>query len=89
MSHIGALPRLAAVQPLSGLGCCEGFWIELQPKPVGQPGQIVEDADDVRDFKNRLIVEAQLAQRPPVLGGHPRGHRAELLGYIVQCAIAI
>jgi len=40
---------------------------------------MIKDADDVRDFEAGGVVEAEVAERLPVVGGHARGCGAEFL----------
>jgi len=44
----------------------------LQSEAVSQPGKVVEDANDMRDLKARLVVEAQVSQRLPIFFNHSR-----------------
>ncbi len=49
-----------------------GRCVELQSEAVSQPGKVVEDANDMRDLKARLVVEAQVSQRLPIFFNHSR-----------------
>ncbi len=53
--------------------------VEPEPKPVGQPGQVVEDSNDVSDLKKGLIVEAKCPEPVPVRLDHPRLTGTQLL----------
>jgi hypothetical protein len=33
----------------------------LQPESVSEPGQVIENSDDVRDFQQGFVAETQLA----------------------------
>src|SRR5207253_6985381 len=46
--------------------------VELEPEAVGEAGQVIEDAHHVRHLEARTVVEAEGAQRPPVLLDHAR-----------------
>ena len=54
--------------------------IRPQTQSIGQAGQIVEDPDDMRDLKNRLVVEPEIAERFPIGLHHLRRCGAQLLG---------
>jgi hypothetical protein len=60
----------------------------LQPEAVSQPGQVVEDANDMRDLKARLVIEAQVSQRLPIFFNHSRWRCAEFLCDRTECAVA-
>jgi hypothetical protein len=57
--------------------CRLGPGIEPEPEAVGEPRQMVEDPDDVRDLEAGLVVEADLDVPraedvdPPPLGPTP------------------
>jgi hypothetical protein len=55
--------------PLQRFAClrsADRACIELQAEAVRKAREVVEYADDVRDFEDGLVVEAQIAQRLPV-----------------------
>ena len=56
----------------------------MQAQPIGQPCEVVEDADDVREFEACLIVEAQIPKWLPILFDHQRGGGAELFRQSAQ-----
>ncbi len=60
----------------------------MQPEAVGQPGQVVENANDMRDLKARLVVEAQVSQRLPIFFDHSCRRCAEFLCDRTQRAVA-
>jgi len=66
---------------MPGLFCAA---IELEPKAVGQPGQVVEDSNDVSDLKKGLIVEAKCPEPVPVRLDHPRGSGTQLLSNLTK-----
>src|SRR5579885_1539137 len=76
LSRIGGWGPAQGDAGTRGLG---GLRVELQAEAVGQPRQVVEDANDVRQLQQRLVIEAQLTQRLPVGARQARRRRAELL----------
>ncbi len=60
----------------------------LQAETVSKACEIVEDADDMRDFEAGAIIEAQCPQRLPVLWRHAGWGCAELFGDGAQRAFA-
>jgi len=82
-------PRLLTHLPLQGHTCPRGFFdsrIHLQAETISEPRQLVEDPHDVRDLKQRFVVEAQFAQRLPIFRRHPGRSRTQLLSNLTQCA---
>src|SRR5439155_7343021 len=76
-------------QRLAALGGGARLGVELQPEPVGEPGEVVEDADDVGDLEAALVAESEVAERLPVALDHPRWRGAQLLGDLAQSALPI
>ena len=82
-------PSLLTRLPLQGHTCPRGFFdsrIQLQAETISKSRQVVEDTYDVRDLKQRFVVEAQFAQRLPILRHHPGRSRTQLLSNLTQCA---
>jgi hypothetical protein len=52
----------------------------LKAEAIGEARQKVENPDDVPNFEQLLIAEAQVAQRLPVRARHPRRHCAHFFG---------
>lgn len=66
----GPVPkRLTRLRRTLGLG------IKPEAKAVCHPGQVVEDADDMADLEERLVVEVELAQWPPIVLSDPGRRR--------------
>ena len=65
-----------------------GLRIELQSEAIGEPGEVVEDADDVRDFEDRFVIKPEVAERLPVFFDHSRRIAAELVGDGAESAVA-
>ena len=61
--------------------------IKLQPEAVGEARQVIEDADNMRDFETCLIVKSQVSKRLPIFLDHAGGGSTELLGDCAQGAI--
>jgi hypothetical protein len=61
--------------------------IQLKAERIRQARQVVEDTDDVSHFKQRLVREAEVAQRLPVFFHHASGRSAELFGDGAQRAL--
>lgn len=53
--------------------------VKLKAQAVGQARKVIEDAHDVRDFQAGFVVEADRAERLPVLLGNLRGVPGELV----------
>ena|SRR5215472_6901941 len=62
--------------------------IKPEAEAVGHPGQVIEDADDVADLEERLLVEAELAERLPILVCHPGRRGRQLLGHGAEGTLA-
>ena len=49
-----------------------GFGVELQAEAVSETGQVVEQPDNVGDFKTSSVVEAEMSiHTGPLLVGYP------------------
>lgn len=62
--------------------------VQLQTESVRQARQVIEDADNVRDFETGLIVESQVPERAPVLFDHTRRRGAEFFSDGTERAVA-
>ena len=62
--------------------------MKLQTESVGESRQVVENPDYMRDLQASHLVEAQRAQRLPVLDRHARRRGAQLLGDRAQRPLA-
>lgn len=65
------------------------FGVELQPEPVGQPGQVIENSDYVTNFQACRVVESQFPERLPVALYHPGGRGAQLFGDGAQGSFSV
>ena len=73
----------------SGCTCANRRLIELEAESVGQTREVIEDADDVRGFHAGAVVEAEVAQRQPIVFCDVRGLGAEFLRDRAKGAIAV
>jgi hypothetical protein len=60
----------------------------LKAETISEARQKVENPDDVSNFEQLLIAEAQVAQRLPVLARHPRRRCAHFFGDMTERADA-
>lgn len=72
----------------SGRRCRLRLRIELETEAVGEPREVIEQADDVRHLEAGAIVEAEPTQRLPVGLDHPRRRRAQLLRELAKGTFA-
>jgi len=63
--------------------------VEREPDSIGETRQIVEDPDDVHDLEAGAIVEAEPAQRLPVVLGHAGRGCRELFGNRTELAVPL
>ena len=49
----------------------------MQTQPVGEPGEIVENPDDMRHLQTGPVVKSQRPQRLPIVWRHPGWGRTE------------
>ncbi|HEX2172579.1 MAG TPA: hypothetical protein VHL09_09060 [Dehalococcoidia bacterium] len=50
----------------AGLARLADRLVELQAQAIGQPREIIEDADDVSDLETGAIAEAEIPERLPI-----------------------
>jgi len=62
--------------------------VHAQPEAVGEPGQVVEDANDVGHFEAAFVVEPNLVEGSPILGADQARVGAQLLGDRTERALA-
>jgi hypothetical protein len=62
--------------------------VERQSETVGQPSQVVEHPDDVRDLETSVVIESQSSKSLPVALDHSGGRRAQLVSDLAESAAA-